>query len=165
MLLTALVQREFNGDVKFGRRRRIGTPTAKANIDGGSAMAEPVGGGADEFRVKDLWIKVTPGSATEQGGQQDWCGFCTTMDTCGGCTFCTAPSVTVLCDPQTLPAEDAALEELRVQLRGQLAALEQGEQEAGVTTGVVASGVAKFKSRLYQALSDIEERRAATKGD
>jgi hypothetical protein len=73
--------------------------------------------------------------------------------------------VTIICDEVTLPAEDAALEELRVQLRGQLAALEKGEQEAGVTAGVVASGVATFKSRLYQALSDIEERRAAMKGD
>jgi hypothetical protein len=123
-------------------------------------MAQQGDGGADEYRVKDLWIKVTPGSTTEEGGQQDWCGFCTTMDTCGGCTFCTAPSVTIICVEKTLPESAAALEELRVQLKGQLAALERGEEEAQVT-GAVASGVATFKARLYGALSTIEEQRAA----
>lgn len=129
-------------------------------------MAQQGQGEPEQYRVKDLWIKVTPGSATEQGGEVDWCGFCTTMDTCGGCTFCTAPSVTVICDEKTLPESAGALEELRAQLKGQLAALERGEQEAQATQGgPVATGVAAFKAKLYSALSSIEERRAEATGD
>jgi hypothetical protein len=129
-------------------------------------MAQSEHGEADEYRVKDLWIKVTPGSATEQEGVLEWCGFCTTMDTCGGCTFCTAPSVTVICMEKTLPESAAALEELRVQLKSQLAALDRGEQETQAAEGgPVASGVATFKAKLYAALSDIEQRRAEMIGD
>ena len=128
-------------------------------------MVQQGDGEADEYRVKDLWIKVSPNAATERDGPLEWCGFCTTMDTCGGCTFCTAPSVTVICTQKTLPESAAALEELRVQLKGQLAALERGEIEAQATQGAVASGVAAFKAQLYGALSDVEQRRAETAGD
>ncbi|MGV0795167.1 hypothetical protein [Mycolicibacterium sp. XJ1819] len=129
-------------------------------------MAQSGHGEAGEYRVKDLWIKVTPGSATEEEGVIGWCGFCTTMDTCGGCTFCTAPSLTVLCPEKTLPQSAAALEELRVQLKSQLAALDRGEQEAQLAEGgPVATGVAAFRAKIYSALSDVEERRAGLMGD
>ena len=118
-------------------------------------QAGDVPGDSSTFRVKDLWIKVIP--AAESESELDWCGFCTTMDTCGGCTFCTAPSITVICDPIVEPEAKSAAEllALKAQLRRQLAALEEAERNVQAPA---PDQVAAFKGKLNQILAQLEPR-------
>lgn len=119
------------------------------------------------FLVKDLLVRVVP-APPEQGGQYGpqyrphsadakmlgICGFCTDMDTCGGCTFCT-PTWSYWPCPGGAPED---LGTLKAQLQGQLAAVEKAEQqqrEQQQTSASASGDLASVERKLNEALEEL----------